>query len=64
LCNALETAGCQVDFCDSTYMCALQVGSDMPLSFQRNTARPFIRHFGDHYLILAHKETRSLAQNA
>lgn len=55
LCRAMEAAGCRIDFCDSTYMNALREGSDTPLSFQRNTGRPFLRNFGDHYLILAHK---------
>jgi len=55
MCKAIQEAGCRLDFCDSTYMCAHREGAHLPLSFQRNTIRPFVRHFGDHYLIMAHK---------
>lgn len=56
LARAMQKEGCTLDFGDSTYMRAHWEGSKLPLSFQRNTARPFVRHFGDHYLILAHKK--------
>lgn len=51
----LETLGCRVDFWDTFYMCAHRQGSTSTLDFQRNTARPFLRHFGDHVLLLARK---------
>ena len=50
--------GCTVDFVDTTYMRAHRDGSGTTLGFQRNTARPFFKHFGDHVLILAHKNNQ------
>lgn len=55
LARCLSGMGCMVEFCDTTYMCAHREGSRTTLDFQRNTARPFLRHFGDHMLILARK---------
>jgi SAM-dependent methyltransferase len=52
----LDTMGCQVEFWDTFYMCAHRQGSTTTLDFQRNAARPFFRHFGDHVLMLARKQ--------
>lgn len=54
--RAIESMDCIVDFCDTTYMCACRKDSITTLDFQRNTARPFLRNFGDHLLILAHRK--------
>jgi len=51
----LKKMGCTVDFCDTTYMCAHRDDMDTSLDFQRNAGRPFLRHFGDHILLLAHR---------
>ncbi len=55
LAEEMARRGCRIDFCDSTYMCAHRPGADVNLAFQRGTRHPFVRHFGDHYLILAHR---------
>ncbi|OVE74424.1 hypothetical protein BVX94_00370, partial [bacterium B17] len=52
----IEKLGCVIDFWDTTYMRAHAEGSQTKLDFQRNTSRPFVRHFGDHLLLLAHKK--------
>ncbi len=53
--RAVEAAGCNIEFCDTTYMCAHKDGASTDLAFQKNTARPFWRNFGDHLLLLATK---------
>jgi ubiquinone/menaquinone biosynthesis C-methylase UbiE len=53
--KSIERFGCKVDLSDTTYMCAHRDGSTTDLTFQRNTVRPFVRNFGDHILLLAHK---------
>lgn len=54
--SMFERLGCRVEFVDSTYMCATREAAETDLEFQRNTSRPFVRHFGDHFLILAYKD--------
>lgn len=54
--RALAQRGADIFFCDTTYMCAHSPGSLTTLSFQRGTVRSLIRHFGDHFLLLAHKK--------
>jgi len=51
----IERMGCRIDYWDTTYMCANKEGSHTDLDFQRNASRRFVRHFGDHLLLLAHK---------
>ena len=51
----IDTLGCDVEFWDTTYMCAHRLGSRTTLEFQRNAGKPFLRHFGDHFLMLARK---------
>lgn len=51
----VESLGCDVLFWDTTYMCSQRTGATTSLGFQRNTARPFLKHFGDHCLLLARK---------
>lgn len=63
-CRALRKMGCTVDFVDTTYMCAHGGHRNTTLAFQRNTARPFFRHFGDHLLVLAHKNAGNVQRNA
>lgn len=53
--RAVKRMGCDVEFCDTTYMCAHREGSRTELDFQRNTSRQFRRIFGDHMLLLAYK---------
>jgi len=53
--RTIEAMGCNVDFWDTTYMCAHRDGSSTTLDFQRNAGRPFLRNFGDHVLLLARK---------
>lgn len=62
--RAIEATGCTVDFWDTTYMCAHRDGSSTTLNFQRNTGRPFLRHFGDHVLLLARKRSNDLLNAA
>lgn len=58
--RVLSGLGCEVIFWDTTYMRAHSEGSHTNLSFQRNTARSFFRHFGDHILILALKKGQNV----
>lgn len=55
LAAVLETLDCRVEFWDAFYMCAHRQGSATTLDFQRNAARRWVRHFGDHILLLARK---------
>jgi SAM-dependent methyltransferase len=48
--------GCRLEFVDSTYMCAHREDAGTTLDYQKNTARPMLKHFGDHWLILAYKQ--------
>lgn len=57
LARAVERAGCTVDFWDTTYMRAHRSGSATDLKYQRNAAHWFFRHFGDHLLLLAHRNS-------
>lgn len=52
----LREIGCEVDFVDTTYMCAHRRNSMTDLDFQKKTAHRIFRDFGDHLLILAHKK--------
>ncbi len=55
--QALERdMGCAVDFWDTTYLRAHREGAGTDLAFQRRTAHPFFRHFGDHWILLAHRQ--------
>lgn len=54
--SALERMGCIVDFWDTYYMCAQREGSSTGIDFQKNVGSPFFKNFGDHLLVLAHKE--------
>lgn len=56
LVSSLEKEGCNVIFWDTTYMCSHRTGSGTDLNYQRNTARRFVRNFGDHLLFLAIKK--------
>lgn len=47
--------GCRLVFLDTFYMCAHRSGQ-ATLQFQRNSARPFLKWFGDHILLLAIRE--------
>ena len=53
--RALRRMGCSVDFWDTAYMCAHRPGSRTDLNFQKRASAPFLRHLGDHLLLLAHK---------
>jgi ubiquinone/menaquinone biosynthesis C-methylase UbiE len=53
--RSLERMGCQVEFCDTTYMRALARGSATGLDYQRLTAGWFFGNFGDHVLLLARR---------
>lgn len=54
--RAVGRMGCKVIFWDTTYMCAQKDNSGTDLYFQRNTGRPFFRHFGNHLLLMAVKK--------
>lgn len=53
--RVLRDAGCDMVFNDSTFMCAQRSGFKGTIGFQKNTARLFLKHFGDHMLVLARK---------
>jgi SAM-dependent methyltransferase len=50
---------CEVEFVDSTYLSALHPDHPGTLARQRLTGAPFLRHFGDHFLVLARKRPRA-----
>lgn len=53
----VEQLGCSLQFIDTFYLCSHVPENTAGLSLQRNTARPFVKWFGDHILLLAIKTT-------
>lgn len=53
--RSMQALGAELEFWDTTYMCAHRESAGTDLKFQRNAATRFLRRCGDHMLLLARR---------